>query len=207
MELGKQKYIFNDKKRLGELVIRQFPRGQIRGKAPREPLAAGLFVGTGERLILVCLLLCHHLFRESGSNSPSLAQVSAAGEKSSVKGRGPGRAAAGREASHPARGMAHLFGVCLVEKKEAVLKQRSGEPRSAWTQTSQSPLGFSGRSVCVGGRPLTRQKVGAHLPISLACCLGCLPRRGDGLHRINRTSSRAWNHQTRGFVGQQGRVG
>lgn len=91
-------------------------------------------------------------------------------------------------------------------KKEVLLKQRSSEPHSAWTQTSQSPLCFSGRSICVEGRPLTRQKVGTQLPISRAYSPSCLPRRGDGLHRINCTSSRAWNRQTRGFVGQQGRV-
>lgn len=81
----------------------QFPGGQIRGKTPRDPLAAGLCVVKRPEINLSL----------PSSVSPSIsgewqlftlcAQVSAAGEKSSVKGREPGGAAAGRGPSHPAQ--------------------------------------------------------------------------------------------------------
>ena len=51
MELGRQKYIFNDKKHIGEPGISQVPREAKSGEGPLVSLwlAAGLFVGKGAR--------------------------------------------------------------------------------------------------------------------------------------------------------------
>ena len=107
----------------------QLPGGQIGGKALRNPWPQAGALSSDERLIPICLPLCHHLFRENGSSSLSPAQVSAAGEKSSVKGTEPGGVAAGRPPSHTAPGSWPISSACALAKKEEVtLKARSNGP-------------------------------------------------------------------------------
>lgn len=66
---------------------------------PVHPLAC--LLARGKRLISIYHPLCHRLFRESGSSSPSPAKVSAAGEESSVKETEQQQAGG---PSHPAEG-------------------------------------------------------------------------------------------------------
>lgn len=71
------------------------------GRAPEILWLQACLLARGKRLISIYHPLCHRLFRESGSSSPSPAKVSAAGEESSVKGTEQQQAGG---PSHPAEG-------------------------------------------------------------------------------------------------------
>lgn len=140
---------------LSLIWIRQFPGGRIRGRAPRDPLAAGLFVGKGQEINL----------NLPSAVSPSilgewqLFTLSSSGvscwEKSSVKGTERQRAGRWPPCT---RKEACPFGVRPVEKEEMFLKGRSGGVLLASAGMSWTPVCFGGRWMWMGGNPLARQR-------------------------------------------------